>query len=129
MRILKTTIWCIATSVCFALGACSGPDQSSVWSTKVASPNGEVTAHAYAVKGGGFGGAYAFTGVDLAGTGKSLPVRVVTFNNVCAYSERTGIVTLQWVSNSRLIVTHTHCSETPELTAKAMGVLVTIATK
>lgn len=129
MAILKAIVWCSVILACCALGACVGSDQSTVWSTKATSPNGEITAHAYAVKGGGFGNAYAFTGVDIAGHGNSLPVRVVTFNNVCAYSERTGIVTLQWVSNSRLIVTHTRCSETPELTAKAMGVSVTIATK
>lgn len=126
---LKAIVWCSSVVACCALSACLGPNQSTVWSTKTISPSGDITAHAYAVKGGGFGGDYAYTAVDLTGRGSSLPVRVVTFNNVCAYSERTGIVNLRWVSNSDLVVTHTRCSETPELTAKALGVLVTIAMK
>jgi hypothetical protein len=93
------------------------------------SPNGDITAHAFAVKGGGFGGDYAFTAVELTGQSKSQLVRVATFNNVCEFSERTGVVGLKWLSNSRLVITHTNCSETPELTAKALGVLVTIIEK
>ena len=129
MTILRTTIRYSVILACLVLGACGGPDQTTVWSTNVMSPGGEITAHAFAVKGGGFGGAYAFTAVELTDKSKSPSVRVVTFDNVCAFSERTGIVSLQWASNSHLIVTHTRCTETPELAAKALGVLITIVKK
>lgn len=125
MNLRIYSVLCLVCSTCFLLGGC-GPDQSTVWSATVPSPNGQLLAYAQAVTGGGFGGDYAYTEVSILHSNNRKGVTALVLNINCSYPKRTASIKMQWASPDHLNITHTHCTDTDVRVAEVMGVTITV---
>lgn len=125
MSIHTCSVWLIIGLASVVLGGC-GPDQTTVWSTSVPSPDGELVAYARAVTGGGFGGDYSYTEVSLGRKSNAQSVVALVFADNCAFPARNGVVHMKWATASHLDVAHTHCTESDVRVAEVMGATITV---
>ena len=109
--------------ICALLVGC-GSDQATIWSTKLASPNGQLTASASTTQIAGPGNNWVGTTVYLEQTKVARPVLVLSFSNESAYPAGATAVALHWLSNSQLDVTYKEGATIEFQAIKAIGVAI-----
>ena len=112
-----------ALVLCASLVGC-GSDQAIIWSTKSASPNGQITASASTTQIAGPGINSVDTTVYLEQTKVARPVLILSFSNQSAYPAGVTAVTLHWLSNSQLEVTYKDGATIEFQAVKAIGVAI-----
>lgn len=112
-----------ALLICALLVGC-GSDQATIWSTKSASPDGQLTASASTTQIAGPGNNWVGTTVYLEQTKVARPVLVLSFSNESEYPAGVTAVTLHWLSNSQLDVTYKDGATIEFQAVRAIGVAI-----
>ena len=113
-----------ATLLVCALVVGCGSDHATIWSTKTASPNGQLTASASTTLNSGPGNDWVGTTVYLEQTKVARPVLILSFSNESAYPTGVTAVALHWLSNSQLDVTYKDGARIEFQAVKAIGVVI-----